>query len=270
MDTYPVPISVKGIVFEGEKVWLRKNERNEWELPGGKLEEGEQPEQTVVREMAEELGFVVLPIDVVHTHLYTIHSSIDESHGVLVISYVCNLIKKNGECELEGEAGTGQFKDFSLAEVQDLEMPDFYKEAILKAWEVIHLHRHPKRHITVDCVVFDGDGRLLLIRRKKYPFQGMYALPGGFVDENETVEDAARRELREETGIEAESLELVGVYSKKDRDPRHWTITIAYLIRPKHMNVLAGDDAATAEFISDWRDKNLHSTTIKLSLTPHG
>lgn len=56
---YLVPISIKGIVFENGKVWLRKNERDEWELPGGKLEDGEQPKETIIRELKEELGFEV-------------------------------------------------------------------------------------------------------------------------------------------------------------------------------------------------------------------
>jgi 8-oxo-dGTP diphosphatase len=257
MKSYCIPISVKGIVFQGDRVWLRKNERNEWELPGGKLDEWEQPEQTVVREMSEELGFVVLPLEVVQTHLYTIHSSHDESHGVLVVSYVCDLIDRAGEFELWGEAGEAQFNSFSFEEVKHLEMPEFYKIGIQKAWEVLHSTRHPKRHVTVDCVVFDESDRLLLIRRKNYPFKGMYALPGGFVDEDETVPDAARRELREETGIQARSLELVGVYSGPHRDPRHWTITIAYLVVPQSIDVCAGDDAAIAEFVQDWKSEKL-------------
>ena len=69
---YTVPISVKGIVFEDGKVWLRKNEREEWELPGGKLDQDEQPTETVVREMKEELGFEVTISDLVHAHLYQI------------------------------------------------------------------------------------------------------------------------------------------------------------------------------------------------------
>lgn len=61
-----LPISVKGVVFEHGGVWLRKNERDEWELPGGKIDEGEQPAETVARELQEELGFEVQAIKIVH------------------------------------------------------------------------------------------------------------------------------------------------------------------------------------------------------------
>ena len=57
---YSITLSVKGIVFENEKVWLRRNERDEWEIPGGKLERGEQPEATVVREIREDSGWTCL------------------------------------------------------------------------------------------------------------------------------------------------------------------------------------------------------------------
>src|SRR3989344_5075000 len=131
--SYNVPISVKGIVFEGGAVWLRKNERGEWELPGGKLEAGEQPEETVVREMKEELGFAVAVVAPVQAYLYTIKTSSDESRGVLVVSYLCKLLAKSGGFELEGEGGKAEFKAFGLKEVADLNMPEFYKEAIRKA-----------------------------------------------------------------------------------------------------------------------------------------
>lgn len=129
-QTYSVPISVKGIVFEGGKVWLRKNERNEWELPGGKLDEGEQPKETVVREMREELGLEVEVIDLIDAHLYKIEVSNDENRGVLVVSYLCTVIKRVGDFECEGEAGPAKFKLFSMEEVPTLPMPEFYKEAI--------------------------------------------------------------------------------------------------------------------------------------------
>lgn len=127
---YSLPISVKGIIIEDGKVWLRKNERNEWELPGGKLDEGEQPEQTVRREMKEELGFQVLVKDIVQAHVYIIQKSVDEKRGVLVVSYFCEIESKTGEFELEGEAGKAEFKAFPLEEVSKLPMPDFYKDAI--------------------------------------------------------------------------------------------------------------------------------------------
>src|SRR6266487_5503320 len=94
-QSYMVPISVKGIVFEDDSIWLRKNERDEWEFPGGKLDQGQQPEETVVREMLEELGFTVKVKDLVSAHLYTIHRSIDETQGVLVLSYICEIIDKS-------------------------------------------------------------------------------------------------------------------------------------------------------------------------------
>lgn len=132
--SYVVPISVKGIIFEDGNVWLRKNERNEWELPGGKLDLGEQPEQTVVREMQEELGFAIEVVDIVQAHLYTINASEDESQGVLVVSYLCKLLDKTGEFETEGEAGKAYFQNFSVEEISKLNMPEFYKVGIQKAW----------------------------------------------------------------------------------------------------------------------------------------
>lgn len=102
MRTYSLPISVKGIVFEGDCIWLRKNERDEWELPGGKIDEGEQPMETVVRELWEELGFEVEVIKVVHAWVYTIPVSQDESNGVLVLSYLCRLLAKTGSFEIKG------------------------------------------------------------------------------------------------------------------------------------------------------------------------
>ena len=105
--------------------------------------------------------------------------------------------------------------------------------------------------LTVDCVVLDSEGRLLLIRRKNPPFEGHYALPGGFVDIGETVEDACRRELMEETGVKAGKLTLVGVYSDPGRDPRGHTVSIAFLTRVRSAKAEAGDDAASVEWV-EW------------------
>ncbi|MGE0739731.1 MAG: NUDIX domain-containing protein [Hyphomonadaceae bacterium] len=107
--------------------------------------------------------------------------------------------------------------------------------------------------LTVDCVVFDGAGRLLLIRRGREPFKGRYALPGGFVDLGETVETAALRELREETGVVGQIERLIGVYSDPKRDPRGPTVSVAFLVKPITDLVTSGDDAEDAAFIENWR-----------------
>jgi 8-oxo-dGTP diphosphatase len=108
--------------------------------------------------------------------------------------------------------------------------------------------------LTTDCAVFDRRGRLLLIRRKNPPFEGQYALPGGFVDVGETVEEACRRELKEETGIEAGPLRLIGVYSDPSRDPRGHTCSVAFLAEVGEAEPKAGDDAAEARWIEDWEN----------------
>lgn len=130
---YLIPVSVKGIIIEDGKVWLRKNERDEWELPGGKIDPGEQPEETVLRELLEELGFTSEVKGIVDVHMYTIQKSMDESLGVLVVSYLCTVLNKSGEFELIGEAGQSEFSEFSLNELGSLNMPEFYKIAISKA-----------------------------------------------------------------------------------------------------------------------------------------
>jgi 8-oxo-dGTP diphosphatase len=107
--------------------------------------------------------------------------------------------------------------------------------------------------LTTDCVVFDDRGRVLLIRRKFPPFEGGYALPGGFVEVGERTEDACRRELSEETGLEVGDLRLVGVYSDPGRDPRGHTCSVVYLARIASAEPKAGDDAAAAEWVADWR-----------------
>jgi 8-oxo-dGTP diphosphatase len=112
--------------------------------------------------------------------------------------------------------------------------------------------------LTVDCVIYDRQGRVLLIRRRNPPFEGGFALPGGFVDVGETVEAACRREVREETGLEVRDLRLVGVYSDPARDPRGHTVSAAFLTRLSEPTLpTAGDDAEAAEWVADWRGETL-------------
>jgi 8-oxo-dGTP diphosphatase len=113
------------------------------------------------------------------------------------------------------------------------------------------MHKQPA--LAADCVVFDRTGRLLLIRRKNPPFQGQFALPGGFVEYGERMEAAALRELKEETGIDGRLIRLVGVYSRPDRDPRGHCVSAVYLVDANGQLPVAGDDAATAEFVENYR-----------------
>lgn len=115
----------------------------------------------------------------------------------------------------------------------------------------------PSPALSVDAVLFDQQGRLLLIRRKYPPFQGQYALPGGFVDYGETVETAVQRELEEETGVCTGITRLVGVYSAPDRDPRRHNVSVAFLMQPSAQQPVGGDDAASAAYIDNWKDVEL-------------
>lgn len=112
---------------------------------------------------------------------------------------------------------------------------------------------YPKPAFTADIVVFakrDDSCWVLLIRRKGHPFIGKLALPGGFANENEPIEETAARELAEETGVENLQLELVGVYSAPGRDPRGWVVSAAFVavLEEGLLSAQAGDDAAEADW----------------------
>ena len=126
--------------------------------------------------------------------------------------------------------------------------------------------KYEKPSVTADLVILsvedpvpenwespaDADLKVLLIKRGRHPFQGFYALPGGFANSGESLEEAAARELMEETGVTVPFLTQVGTYSRPGRDPRGWMITTAFRsfvpsgsIRPK-----AADDAREATWFS--------------------
>ena len=102
---------------------------------------------------------------------------------------------------------------------------------------------HKKPALTVDAIAIKDD-QIILIRRKNPPFQGSFALPGGFVDYGETVENAVIREFNEETGLKAEIKELVGIFSEPDRDPRGHTVSVVFELKITGGEMIAGDDAA--------------------------
>ena len=105
--------------------------------------------------------------------------------------------------------------------------------------------------LTVDVVVLTRAAApsLLLVQRANPPFAGGWALPGGFVEPGEQVADAAPRELLEETGLQAGRLQLLGVFDTPGRDPRGWTVTIAYLATVQaEVAVTGADDARDARW----------------------
>jgi len=116
-------------------------------------------------------------------------------------------------------------------------------------------YEYPRPAVTVDCVIFGFDGkslRILLIERGLEPFKGSWALPGGFVRMDETVEEAAIRELQEETNVKGVYLSQLSVFSEVERDPRGRVITVAFyaLVKPSDHDVIGGDDAASAQWFS--------------------
>ncbi len=91
-------------------------------------------------------------------------------------------------------------------------------------------------------VVIPAERGVVLVRRASEPFEGQWALPGGFVEVGETVEEAAAREAAEETGLAVEVARLIGVYSEPERDPRGHNVSVAFLVR-----VLGGELAAATD-----------------------
>ena len=116
-------------------------------------------------------------------------------------------------------------------------------------------YEYPRAALTVDCVVFgldDEDLKVLLIQRDLPPFEGRWALPGGFVRLDETLEGAAKRELQEETGIENVYQEQLYTIGELDRDPRERVVTVAYyaLVKLSDHQVKAATDARNAAWFA--------------------
>lgn len=114
-----------------------------------------------------------------------------------------------------------------------------------------YCYRYPHPAVTTDCVIFGFDGeclQVLLIERGIEPYKGKWAFPGGFLKMDETAEEGARRELKEETGLDGAYMEQFHTFSAPERDPRERIITIAYYALVKIQEVKGGDDAASARW----------------------
>ena len=114
-----------------------------------------------------------------------------------------------------------------------------------------YTYKYPRPAVTTDCVIFSQlsiEASVLLIRRKRPPFQGQWAFPGGFLNMDEDAPTGALRELSEETTISGIKLHQIGAFTKVDRDPRGRTISIAFwgVADPEEQRPDAGVDAAVA------------------------
>lgn len=110
--------------------------------------------------------------------------------------------------------------------------------------------------VTVDAII-KREGKVLLIKRKNEPFKGCWALPGGFVEYNESTEDAIIREAKEEANLDIIITSLLGVYSEPGRDPRGHVISICYIATASGEEK-GGTDASDARFFSPEEIKNLN------------
>jgi 8-oxo-dGTP diphosphatase len=116
-----------------------------------------------------------------------------------------------------------------------------------------YCYKYPRPAVTADCIIFGfdaGELKVLLIERGIEPFKGMWAIPGGFLQLEESTDDCAKRELYEETGLQNVFMEQLYSFSDPARDPRGHVITIAYyaLVKLSDYNIKAGDDAKNAKW----------------------
>jgi len=140
--------------------------------------------------------------------------------------------------------------------VEELEIEEINELAVRGSKENFEIeeqycYKHPRPSVTADCIVFTKENtpKVLLIERGDNPYKGCWAFPGGFLDMDETTEQCAIRELKEETGLDVTGVQQIGAYSKVDRDPRGRTITVAYLaVVESPMDVKGQDDAAKAQW----------------------
>jgi len=120
----------------------------------------------------------------------------------------------------------------------------------------LYTYKYPRPMVTVDIVLFQytqNEPRVLLIQRSGQPFRGRFALPGGFLDSKETLEEAAQRELAEETGLKDIQLEQIHTFSAVDRDPRGRVISTAYaavLDPAREYAAVSGSDAGAVGWFS--------------------
>lgn len=135
-----------------------------------------------------------------------------------------------------------------------------------------YCYKYPHPSVTADCVIFGFDGlniKVLLIQRGIEPFKGRWALPGGFMQMDETIEECARRELQEETGLVVNTVEQFYIFSDVHRDPRERVLTVAHYALVRLADVEGGDDAARAQWFAQDEIPSLafdHDRILRMAL----
>lgn len=136
-----------------------------------------------------------------------------------------------------------------------------------------YIYKYPHPSVTTDCVIFGFDGlqlRVLLIERKNDPYKGYWAFPGGFLNEDESAETGALRELEEETGMKSAYIKQFHTFSSPNRDPRERVLTIAFYALVNIVEVTANDDAANARWFALDEVPSLafdHDTILNMAIT---
>lgn len=136
-----------------------------------------------------------------------------------------------------------------------------------------YCYKYPHPAVTADCVIFGFDGlnlKVLLIQRGIEPFKGRWAFPGGFMQMDETIEECARRELQEETGLVVNTVEQFHIFSDVNRDPRERVLTVAHYALVRLADVDGGDDAARAQWFAQDEIPSLtfdHDRILRMALS---
>jgi len=225
----PLPVVVGVLSREdGEMLLIRRGidpGKGKWALPGGFMEEDESPQEAVLREIEEEIG-----IKGELAGLIGVYRTKSELYGSIIIIGYKIMVQSQSYCP--GKE-VSEVKSFPKSDLPPFAFSS-HKEIITDSFRT---YRNPLP--TVDTIV-EKDKGIVLINRKNPPFG--WALPGGFVNYGESLEEAARRETKEETNLDIKELRQFRAYSSPKRDPRCHTITTVFTARSQG-KLKARDDA---------------------------